>query len=72
MAEGGDRGDEDRETILETMRTMLAYPEVASVQAQACLTLYNFTSGNEHKALINRMEATDAGASASAGHDVSA
>ena len=50
----------ERSILQETMRTMLAYPEQSLVQAQACLTLYNFTSGNEHKALLNRLEATEA------------
>ena len=48
--------------LRETMETMLAHPEQGLVQAQACLTLYNFTSGNEHQALLNRVEATECGA----------
>ena len=53
---------EAQNELEEMMRTMLAYPDQALVQAQACLTLFNFTSGNEHKALLNRLEATKQGA----------
>ena len=52
----------EKATIAETLRTMVAFPQNSIVQAQACLTLYNFTSGGEHKALLNRVEAADQGA----------
>ena len=48
--------------IAEALRTMIEYPQHSIVQAQACLTLYNFTAGGEHKALLNRVEATEQGA----------
>ena len=51
------------ETVVqETVRTMRQFRHVAVVQAQACLALYNLTAGNEHKVLLQRTEAVQAGA----------
>lgn len=58
-----DTVSENLETVVqETVRTMRQFRHVAVVQAQACLALYNLTAGNEHKVLLQRTEAVQAGA----------